>query len=918
MPGTLNDSLRHAAERRPDAPALLSPHRDALSYRRLWEHIQQVTGALRSIGIGPADRVAVVLADGPEMASSFLAISGSAVCAPLNPIYRTAEFEFYLGDLSPKALIVEAGTDSVATGVARSRGIRVIELVPEIGAEAGIFSLRGIPYTQLGVTASRHPDEPSLILHTSGTTSRPKMVPLTHANLYRSAQNISASLQLSTEDRCLSVMPMYHIHGLVGALLSSITVASSIVCTPGFDSSHFFDWLEEFQPSWLTAVPTIYQTILACAVRKPGIRSHSSLRFIRSCSSALPSSLMAKLEQEFQVPVVEAYGMTEASHQVSINPLPPGVRKPGSVGLPVGCVIAVVDDAGARLPAGETGAVVIRGPSITRGYDNNVEGNQSAFRDGWFRTGDEGRIDSEGYLFLTSRTKEIINRGGEKISPREVEEALLDHPGVAEAMAFAVPDKRLGEDVAAVVVPVEPQGVGSKSQFEIELRDFAANKLASFKVPKRIVFLKEIPKGATGKPQRIGMAAKLGLTESAQAGSVEPYVPHETELQMQIVKIWEEVLDTRPIGIRCDFFKLGGDSLLAVRMIAEIEAVSGIRLPVSSLLPAATVENLANAILRTQREDTRSPIVAIQQGGSKPPLFFLHGQWRGGGLYCRELSRLLGKDQPFFAVLPHGLDGNHMPLSIEAMAADRVRHLFKDYPEGPIRLGGYCNGALVAFEMAQQLRKAGRTVDLLVIVEAHAPNVPFRRTWSLVGLASALFSVRHKTRTEWFLRLRTFQNAWNKAAREGSRRAGAFLWGKFKRIPTLLDKIARNSPSAVNVASEATAQSDPCAAIDRYVPNSYSSPIALLRTVEIGSRTANFSAPDDPSAGWAEVAPQIRVYWLPGNHESVVRDQVEGLGRQLLACLEDADSFSDTGSTSFHKPARQKKSARPSSEIVQF
>jgi len=902
----INDLLRTAAERRSAAPALLAPRRSPMSYGRLWDHVRQVAGTLQAMGIGHKDRIAVVLPNGPEMASSFLAISGAAICAPLNPNYRTNEFEFYLSDLNPKALIVEAGGDSPAAGVARSHGIRVIEIVPQADAEAGVFSFDGIPLMQVSLPVFRHADEASLILHTSGTTSRPKMVPLTQANLCSSARNIGASLLLRAEDRCLNVMPLFHIHGLVGALLSSIAAGSSVVCTPGFHSSHFFDWFEEFQPTWYTAVPTMHQAILARAVHEPGIRVRSRLRFIRSCSSALPPKLMAELEDQFQVPVVEAYGMTEASHQMSVNPLPPGLRKPGSVGLPAGCEIAVLDESGAGLPAGAIGAVAIRGPNVTQGYENNLEANESSFSGGWFRTGDQGKLDSEGYLFLTGRTKEIINRGGEKISPREVDEVLLDHPAVAQAMAFAIPDERLGEDIGAVVVLREHIAWSGSKQLEMELREFVAGQLALFKVPCQIVFLKEIPKGPTGKPQRIGMAAKLGLTKSVPAVTVDSYVPPQSELELQIVKIWEELLDTRPVGIRHDFFKLGGDSHLAVCMMAQIENACGIQLPESSLLPAATVENLASAVLRAQKEEFRSPVVAIQSQGSQPPLFFLHGQWRGGGLYCGDLARILGNDQPFFAIVPHGLDGRPTPRTIEAMAADRVRHLLEAYPEGPIRLGGYCNGALVAFEMARQIQKLGRRVDLLIIVETHAPNIPFRRIWSLARLASTLLSLDHNTRAQWFLRLRAFQITWHQASRNGASSVATFLLRKLRGIVTKVCSRANHAPSVASLPGEdptADAYGDPFGAIDCYVPGSYKGPVVLLRTEDIGSHTANFSAPNDPSAGWADVASQVRVYWLPGTHETIVREQLDGLARQMAQCFDDADSFPANSAASLNGAA---------------
>ena len=892
----VHNLLRNTAERHPDATALLAPGREPMTYGRLLGHVQQVTETLHTFGIGPRDRIALALPDGPEMASAFLAISAAAVCAPLNPSYRTDEFEFFLSDLNPKALIVQAGADSPAVAVARSLGIQIIELVQENDDVAGVFSLKGVSLSQFSLPFSRHADEAALILHTSGTTSRPRMVPLTQANLCTSARNIATSLQLRAGDTCLNVMPLFHIHGLVGALLSSIAAGSSVVCTPGFNSLHFFEWFEEFQPTWFTAVPTMHQAILARAAHKPAIPSRSRLRFIRSCSSALPPKLMAALEDAFQVPVVEAYGMTEASHQISINPLPPHVRKPGSVGLPAECEIAVLDESGGFLPAGEVGEVVIRGPNVTHGYENNLEANTSSFHGGWFHTGDQGKLDSDGYLFLTGRTKEIINRGGEKISPREIDEVLLDHPAVAQAMAFALPDERLGEDVGAAVVLREHLPTGGNGQLEMELREFVSGKLAPFKVPRHIVFLKEIPKGPTGKPQRIGIAAKLGLTESARAATLDEYLPPQSELELQIVKLWEELLDTRPIGVRHDFFKLGGDSLLAVRMMAQLEAASGIRLPVSSLLPVATVENVAGAMLKAQSEDFGSSIVAIQPWGSQPPLFFLHGQWRGGGLYCSDLSKRLGSDQPFFAIVPHGLDGRPVPRTIQAMATDRVRDLLDACPDGPIRLGGYCNGVLVAFEMAQQLQKLGRKVDLLVIVETHAPNIPFRRAWRLVRLASALLSLDHDTQAAWFLRLRTFQMAWRQALGSGFGAATLFLFRKLGSIASTIGMLAKHTPSAASLPSSDTAKdssADPFDAIDCYVPGPYKGPIVLLRTEDIGSRTANFSVPRDPSAGWGKVAPQVQVYWVTGTHESIVREDLEGLARQLAQCIEDADSLPD-------------------------
>jgi acyl-CoA synthetase (AMP-forming)/AMP-acid ligase II len=345
----------------------------------------------------------------------------------------------------------------------------------------------------------------ALLLHTSGTTARPKLVPLTTGNLRASVQHIIETLHLAPEDRCLNVMPLFHIHGLVAGLLTPLAAGGSVVLPEGFDAFAAPRWIEEELPTSYTAVPTIHQLLLQRSA--PGMAAVGSrLRFIRSSSAALPPAVIGELEARFQVPVVEAYGMTEAAHQITSNPLSPGVRKAGTVGTGNGVEVRVIGETGGELPVGETGEVAIRGPNVMSGYLGNAEANSAAFVGGWFRTGDQGSVDPEGYLRLTGRLKEIINRGGEKVSPREVDEALLLHPAVAQAVAFSLPHALLGEEIGAAVVLREGCGAGER-----ELRRFVAERLAPFKVPRRIVFLSQIPKGPTGKVQRIGLARRLGL-----------------------------------------------------------------------------------------------------------------------------------------------------------------------------------------------------------------------------------------------------------------------------------------------------------------------------------------------------------------------------------------------------------------------
>ena len=489
-----------------DAPAISAPDRTTLTHGGLRLQVAEAAAQLNALGIGRGDRVAIVLPNGPEMATAFLSVAATATTAPLNPAYRAEELQFYLSDIGAKAILVGEDEAGPAVSVAEQLGIGILRLIAGHQAPAGSFRISGAPVGEPAAQGLAEANDIALLLHTSGTTSRPKLVPLRHANLAASARNIGATLKLSETDRCLNIMPLFHIHGLVAAVLSSLAAGGSVYCTPGFNALRFFHWLAEAKPSWYTAVPTMHQAILARAGRNSEAVANAALRFIRSSSASLPPQVMAELEATFRCPVIESYGMTEAAHQMTSNRLPPSARKAGSAGAAAGPEVAIMATDGRLLPAGEIGEVVIRGENVTAGYENNPQANESAFAHGWFHTGDQGQMDADGYLRVTGRLKEIINRGGEKISPLEIDEALMDHPAVAQVVTFAMPHDKLGEDVGAAIVLRE--GI---SATEGEIRDFAAGKLADFKVPRRVVILDEIPKGATGKLQRIGLAAKLGL-----------------------------------------------------------------------------------------------------------------------------------------------------------------------------------------------------------------------------------------------------------------------------------------------------------------------------------------------------------------------------------------------------------------------
>jgi len=591
---TLPEMLAHLARTRAKLPAIEAPSRQALTYEDLWGQVLVLVNALKAAGVGPEDRVALILPNGPEMAVAFLAAASVAGAAPLNPAYRTKELEFYLSDLRPRVLLVDSRLDTPARDLAFTYGATVMELVANPNAAAGIFTFAdGLDKEGDDRKESiQSIDENSiaLVLHTSGTTSRPKQVPLSHANIALSAENVVRCLELGRNDSGLNIMPLFHIHGLIAGLVAPLAAGGRVVCTAGLDPENFFDWLKMFQPSWYSAVPTMHQMILDKARSAGKEATETALRFIRSSSAALAPNVMKELEAVFSCPVIEAYGMTEATHQMTSNPLPPRERKAGSVGLPAGPEVAIMDKTGSLLEQGSTGEIAIRGESVTAGYQSNPEANRENFHAGWFKTGDQGYIDPDGYLFITGRLKEIINRGGEKIQPREIDEALMDIAGVSQAVAFAVPHRTLGEDLVVAVVLSAESGLTESS-----IRSGAFERLADYKVPSQVVIVDEIPRGSTGKLQRIGLAELLGDQLDRH------YVAPRNDLEQAVSDVFTEVLGVDRIGINDNFFALGGDSIRGTQVIGRLRSAMHVELPIVTLFHEPTVARLSGYIEASEK-----------------------------------------------------------------------------------------------------------------------------------------------------------------------------------------------------------------------------------------------------------------------------------------------------------------------------
>lgn len=718
------------AGRSPDHPAIIEPSGKVITYRDLTVILPAWNHALSRVGMGRGSRIALVLPNGADMAAAFLGVTATSVCAPLNPSYSREEFSFFLADTGCDAVLVSPHHPTAAEPGADELGIPCYQLrdIEEVIAGASPFPDGAVGVMPRDVPAGSwaRPDENALILHTSGTTGRPKRVPLRQDRICRNAAAIAGSLGLTPADRCLNLMPLFHVHGLIGCLLATLYSGGTLITTPGFQPDRIVAWLRDLSPTWYSAVPAIHHALLRASRQDQG-QGHQ-LRFIRSCSAPLPPSLLSDLEERFRVPVIEAYGMTEAAHQIASNPLPPRTHKAGSVGIPTGYTLSIRSPGWQEQGPQDRGEVWISGENLFSGYEGNPAANAEEFRDGFFRTGDEGYVDSDGYLHLTGRVKELINKGGEKVAPREIEEVFLRFPGVDQAVAFGIPHPELGEDIGIIMVPSPDHELRPA-----ELRQHALVHLAPWKVPSKMEVMGEIPKGPTGKVRRRELAELMVLPrpdpERVSFRADEEISP---ELEGVVRTIWKESLQREEIGPDEDFFAIGGYSLTALAITRRLEQALGIELPPTILFEAPTIRELAALIGRMRAGGSPSYLVPFNARGERIPLFLVPpGQ--GNAFYYRDFSSLLQPDQPFFSFSWLPVDPS--PGSIEGMAGKYIGEILRVLPDGPLILGGYCFGAVIALEMAQQLQKQGRDVRCLIIIDpenlANGPGwtwVPRRQT----------------------------------------------------------------------------------------------------------------------------------------------------------------------------------------------
>ena len=715
-PATFYDVIRFWAARTPDAPALLYESGAALSYNALVAAIDGVGAALNECGFGRGDRIAVIHPGGADLATAILGIWSYATAVPLSSQLKLGELAVYLRDLRIDAVAIADGMDTPARAAAARLGLPVLGLTQAPGAEAEPLRLTG-PRTQRPMTRGlAEGDDIALVLMTSGTTSESKIVPVSQTLVVVRAEDGARLLAHARADRGASMMQQHHMGG-VGANTYAMYAGGSVAHFPGQDLRHIFQCLETLAPTYISGPYTVFHAMLTQQERLGDTirRIRPRLRMLRTGAGHLDASVAKRLETLFEVPVIQGYGSSETAF-MACDPFPPKPRKAGSVGLLGSSRLAIVDDQGRPLPAGSAGEVLVSGPKVFAGYENNAAANAAAFKDGWFRVGDLGYFDEDGYLFLTGRIKEIINRGGDKVTPGEVDAAIQEHPAVATAVTFPVPHPTLGDDIAAAVVLKPGATLDAKA-----LADFLRARLGDAKIPRQILFVDAIPKGNTGKIQRYKLATALGLDGAAPLSNAgdRPATP----LEATLARIWAETLQLPEAPLNEDFFALGGDSLQAVELFLRIEEELGRTLPRSVLFEANTVAEMAKRIASSARTGC---LVPIQPAGARPPLFCIHDV-NGQVLNFRALARHLGPDQPFYGIQSAGLDDSEAPLArIEDMAARYIAEIRGVLPAGPYHLGGYSMGGLIAYEMARQLRAAGDAVGLLALFDTY-PNLGRRR-----------------------------------------------------------------------------------------------------------------------------------------------------------------------------------------------
>jgi acyl-CoA synthetase (AMP-forming)/AMP-acid ligase II/thioesterase domain-containing protein len=820
---------------------------------------------------------------GPLTAVVSLTVMAGFTSAPLNPGFREQEFDTYFSKLKIKAIIVEKDCETAARAVAASRSLPVIEVTPSMDT-AGIYTFGPMFSDDTNGAVFASPSDIALLLQTSGTTSVPKIVPFTQKQLCASVHVYSALFGQGNLDRSLHIVPYYHLLGLLGTFLTPLAGGGTVICTKNFVPSDFFPLLRTYHPTYYVAGPAHHQAILS-EIREipPEELINNSLRIIRSTSAALPITVLREIEALLGATLIESYAMTESPY-ISVN-FP---YKAGSVGIPTNISLIITDENGHALQPDEPGEIAIRGEGVFSGYEDAPDENASAFINGWFRTGDMGYLDEDGYLFITGRKKELINKGGEKISPAEIDAVLIGHPLVDQAMAFRINDPVLGEDIAAMVVPVH----GDVS--ENVLRDYLLDHLVPFKVPKRIYFVDTIPRGATGKPLRFVGTDRYSHEQCFDKKTDQPVKtsPHDLSSHQEILaRIWKDILDIDSLSADDDFFRCGGNSLTAIVLLIRIQRIFHLNFPADTIYRNPTIRDQTGLITGKLGNTGRYHplIVPIHGKGTLPPLFCVHplGGWIKEYQY---ISLFFDRARPVFGIRARGMEPAEKPvLTVEEAVPEYIDAIKTVQKEGPYHLLGFSGGAIYAFELACQLKGRGESVPFLGIIDMSVPP-PQRSLFNLTRgpgpsrLITAGYSLysflnnRLKTKPDGFAYI-----LFIKCVTVFSR--GILFLRDFRSRPASGSDIeyigAEESWISTLPEQQQMIVRTQIRAISLYKPRIFSGDIHLFST------GPDFECyPDDPARGWnSYLTGKTFIKDIPGDHDSL---HTEPLGQVTAKKIEES------------------------------
>jgi acyl-CoA synthetase (AMP-forming)/AMP-acid ligase II/thioesterase domain-containing protein/acyl carrier protein len=857
----------------PDHPAIETPGYQPLTYRDLRKQVLLVIKTLTARGFGRNDRIAIIMPAGPETAVLAIAVMTGFTHTPLNPQFKEHEFQDNLSRLKVKAVIVQKNHETAAKAAALSQAIPLIEITPSPD-QAGIFTIDGSIPVNGNEIVFASPEDTAIIMQTSGTTSLPKIVPLRQKQVCKAIHVLASRSNHTNRDKSLHIVPHFHLLGVIGTLLAPLSCGGTVICTRDFIAPDFLSLLKNSHPTFYCAGPAHHQAILHELKKvSPQELENHTLRYIRSVSAPLPEPVRQELETLLGIPVIESYAMTE-SPNITFN-VP---RKDGSVGFPIIESIAIMDDDATRLGPFEQGEVAVQGEVVFSGYEDAPDKNASAFINGWFMTGDVGYLDDEGYLYLTGRKKELINKGGEKISPVEIDQVLMTHPAVHQAMAFRINDEVLGEDIAAMVV-VEDKNTG-----EEELRRFLLDRLIPFKVPRRIYVVDEIPQGPTGKLQRfIGTERyHTGTFEDTQTPGItnEPCSPEVSLNQEKLIRIWKDILDIKSLSPDDDFFRCGGNSLTAIELLVKMQREFHLTIEPDTIYRYPTIRQQALIIAQKtgNREHYHPLIVPIHGEGTLPPLFCIHplGGWIGK---YQDISPFFNQDRPVFGIRAKGFEATEKPpLTIQEAVRDYADAIKTVQKEGPYYLMGYSAGAISAFELACLFQGRGEQVIFLGIIDQSVPS-PQRQLFNRTkgqGSTSIMASGYHLYR---FVRSGLIKHPDSKfyslfvkgvsicsrgllllTASPGSPAPGSdedMVFGGEK--DTLLSQFPEAQQSLVKTQMRA---------LQYYHPGTYSGDLTFFST---GPDTEFY--PGNLTRGWNScVRGKITVIDIPGKHDSLFKE----------------------------------------------